>query len=376
MKPSTVVIHVLSCLAAFFGGCLSASARTEIPHASQPQLAVSADGSVWVAYGRASAAPNGGGAHAHGAPRPDGDVLIARSDDGGATFQPEVKIATVPNLMLGMRRGPRIAVRGDRVTVTVIGHALVAFHSSDRGVTWSGPVTINDVESSAREGLHDLALAPDGRLFVTWLDLRHDKMELWGASSRDGGRSWSANERVYRSPDISICECCHPSALYDAEGNLAVMWRNSIEGSRDLWIATRPAGARGFTPARKLGEGTWKLNACPMDGGRLLALGEGKFGAVWQRAGEIFFSRDGAAEISLGQGTQPVAITQDDYALVCWQQGTDLVLAQGFDEVRPRTHAAGGRFAALAALPRGEGAVLAYEQGGSHGASIVVERLE
>ncbi len=373
----------------------SRSGRTEIPNAAQPQLTVAADGRVWLVYGRPAsgatvAAPpsqaheagehhakaKGGHGHKRPASRPDGDIFVAHSDDGGVTFGPANKVATVPGLMLGMRRGPRIAAHGDRVTVTVVAHELLAFSSADRGKTWSSPATINSVPTSAREGLHDLAGSRDGQLFVTWLDLRNGKMELWGASSSDGGRTWGSNTQLYRSPDQSICECCHPTALFDADGNLAVMWRNSIEGTRDMWLATRASGAKDFAAARKLGEGTWKLNACPMDGGRIVALGAGKFAAVWQRAGEVFFSPPQGAEVGLGKGKQPVAVARGGQPLVVWQQGTELVSAAVTGDTAPVTHAADARFAVLVALADQRGAVLAYEQGPPKGATkIVIERL-
>src|SRR5687768_5538810 len=113
----------------------SAHARIDIPDAAQPQLARDSQGRVWLAYGRTSAkaaavAHNDGGhakagGHGHGAAaRPDGEIFVARSDDGGATFTVSTKVANVPNLMLGNRRGPRIAVAGDQVTLTVMSREL------------------------------------------------------------------------------------------------------------------------------------------------------------------------------------------------------------------------------------------------------------
>jgi hypothetical protein len=40
-------------------------------------------------------------------------------------------------------------------------------------------------------------------------------MQLWGASSQDSGRTWAKNEQIFKSPDKSICACCHPTALFD-----------------------------------------------------------------------------------------------------------------------------------------------------------------
>lgn len=381
-------------VAAVAAGSLSAAlasraaARTEIANATQPQLAAAADGRVWLVYGQQEQAASSSGsadhsAHAAGhgdgkkkgghgrAPRAGG-VFVASSTDGGATFSPGVKVATLSKLMIGNRRGPRIAVQGDRVTVTAIADELVAFSSTDGGKTWSGAVTINDVPESAHEGLHDLGVSPDGELFVSWLDLRNAKTELWGASSKDGGRTWSADQLVYKSPDKSICECCHPSVLFDSDGNLAVMWRNSIKGSRDMWLMTRPKGAANFTSARKLGEGTWKINGCPHDGGTLVALGGGKFGAVWQRAGEVFLTRAEEPEVSLGKGRQPTATVSDRGPVIVWNDGTHLVSTGASVNAQTTKKVSEGRFPSLAALPSGKGAVIAYELGAK---GIAVERL-
>jgi hypothetical protein len=353
-------------------------ARTEFANAAQPQLTVGSDGRVWLVYGRPGATPathqeKHKGHHASGR---SGEVFVACSADGGATFSAAVRVAQVPQLMLGNRRGPRIVAHRDRITVTVIGAELVSFTSDDGGRTWSQPITINAVPGSAREGLHDLAGAPDGRLFVTWLDLRNGAMELWGADSKDGGRTWAKNELVYKSPDKSICECCHPSALFDADGNLALMWRNSIGGSRDMWMTTRARGAAAFSPARKIGEGTWKLNACPMDGGEILALGGGNFGAVWMRNGEVYLSRGDDPEANVGRGRQPVAVpAKNGVPWVVWQQGADLMaLGNRPGAVIVKT-ASEARFPSLVSLPSGTGVLLAFERGAKDNLSVVVERL-
>lgn len=385
-----------------------AAARTEIPHALQPQIAAGADGRVWVVYAQLAAAPAHNSsdhaqpapAAAHGAgheqpgpgaagakkakskgghgPRPrGGDLFVLVSNDGGGTFAAPIKIAHVPQLMAGNRRGPRIAAHGQRVTVTAIGDELLAFTSPDAGQSWSSAIPINDVPGCAREGLHDLAGSADGELFVTWLDLRNGRTELWAARSRDGGRTWSDNQPIYKSPDKSICECCHPSALFDVDGTLAVMWRNSIEGARDMWLTTRPKGATHFTAARKLGEGTWKINACPHDGGTLVALGGGKFGAVWQRAGEIFLTRAEGREVLLGKGRQPVMVSAPQGPIVLWHDGADLQIVPGAAAgANPAQRVvSGGRFPVAVTLPDGKGAVVAYERGSRDATSIAVERL-
>lgn len=368
----------------------AAAAQIEIAHGAQPQLATGSDGRIWLVYAQpiaATIASTEGHAHGaaskakkhkggHGPGGRGGEVFVASSKDGGVTFSAPVKVAHVPQLMLGNRRGPRVAADGDTITVTAIADELIAFTSRDGGRTWSGRVAINDAPGSAREGLHDLAGAADGRLFVTWLDLRNGAMELWGAESTDGGATWSKNEQIYKSPGKSICECCHPNARFDAEGNLAVMWRNSIDGARDMWIATRARDSDRFGAARKLGAGTWKLNACPMDGGAIVVFGDGKFGAVWQRSGDVFFLGEaGASEINLGKGRQPVAVLNPEMPVVIWSEGANLVVVSGTSGGPPVGRIAGARFPSVVGVPGGRGVVVAYERSAQSTTSIGIELL-
>ena len=347
-------------LLASFAPALSAA---EFPDAAQPQLATTADGRVYLAYGRGP------------------EIFVARSDDAGATFATPVRVAALPSLMLGMRRGPRIAAHGDRVTVTAMAGELFAFHSKDAGKTWRGPVLVNDIPGSAREGLNALAVAPDGRLFTTWLDLRDipgARTQLYAAESTDGGATWRANQLVYRAPaGQTVCECCHPSAAFNARGDLAVMWRNGVDGARDMWMSTRPASSTTFTPAAKLGTGTWPLKACPMDGGSLFTVDEA-FASFWMRDGAVYHSTATLPEQKLSVGKQPVACVAGPRSAVVWQQGPDLwssPLANTTTSA-PALVARSARFAALVAPSGSDALLLAYEQGPPKGpTTIIVQRL-
>jgi hypothetical protein len=335
--------------------CVATAVRaaTELASGAQPQLAVNAKGTVWVAYGRGP------------------EIHVARSDDGGATFATPVRVASLPSLMLGRRRGPRIVAHGENLTITAMAGDLHAFRSADGGRTWKGPFRVNDTARSAREGLNGLAAAPDGRVFATWLDLRGERTQLFGAESADGGQTWSANRLIYRAPaGQTICECCHPSVAFNARGDLHVMWRNAVDGARDMWSAERSIGAEEFGPARKLGEGTWMLKACPMDGGVLFPAADG-FGTLWQRAGRVFYARPGGGERDLGPGTQPVATTAGGRTIAVWQNGKGLWTTIPETEGPGTLLAAEGRFPSLVSLQDSSGALVAYERGDG----IVIESV-
>ena len=163
-----------------------------------------------------------------------------------------------------------------------------------------------------------MAGSTNGQVCATWLDLRGGKSEMYAATSGDGGLTWEKNVRVYRSPDGSVCECCHPSVAYDDSGKLHVMWRNSLGGSRDMYLASSSDGGKTFGKATKLGTGTWRLDACPMDGGYLAVSPKGAVFTAWRRDSEIFFATPGSREQRLGVGRQPWIAATARGAYVLW----------------------------------------------------------
>src|SRR4029450_4736158 len=102
-------------------------------------------------------------------------------------------------------------------------------------------------------------------------------------ASRDGGASWSANYVVYESPSGTVCQCCHPSVAVSTDGIIHVLFRNALEGSRDVYVVRSEDGGRTFVAANRLGLGTWKLEGCPMDGGGLAVDGTGAVATIWRR---------------------------------------------------------------------------------------------
>jgi len=291
-------------------------------------------------------------------------VGILRSTDAGHSFHERAPIAVEGHMAAGMHRGPRVAVTPTALLVAVIAGAqgggkdgdVVLYRSTDDGAHWSAPVIVNDVPGAAREGLHGMAATPDGLVMLTWLDLRDGGTRLYGAVSRDHGATWSADTLVYASPDETICQCCHPSVVADPAAGLAVMFRNHIAGSRDLYV-TRSTDGRSFTPAEKQGTSTWKLDACPMDGGGLV-VGPGGISSVWRRDTGIFLATPSAPERQVGIGRDPVISASAAALDLAWTTSDGILLQRG-----TATRLVGtGKFASLLAFPTHS--LLAWEQQG------------
>jgi len=316
--------------------------------ARQPQVAVSPQGEIYVVFVK------------------DSTIYLVRSTDHGENFSDPAKVADVPGLMAGMRRGPRIAVAGKRLLVSAPAKDLMFFLSEDNGKTWTPPLVINDQRGSAAEGLQNITALPDGNFYAVWLDSRSGGKQIEGARMEPGAASWGANVTVYKSPEKSVCECCHPSVVSDAKGKMVVMWRNSLAGNRDFYLAESTDRGDTFSAAIKLGTGEWKLNACPMDGGSLVATEAGVF-TIWRRMNEVYLDQPGQPEIKIADGTQPVMAQVSGQLICAWQQQGKVVVAG--DAGRAQLGSFPGAFPSMVASPGGKEAYLVWES--SEGDEIV-----
>lgn len=296
-----------------------------------------------------------------------GDVIsIARSLDVGETFGTPSPLPISGKLSLGMRRGPRIAATEGAVLVAAVVGAqgggadgdVVVFRSTNGGSTWAAPVVINDVPGAAREGLHAMAASPGGLVVIAWLDLRERGTRIYTAVSRDHGATWAPDVLVYASPSGSVCECCHPSVAIANDGAVAIMFRNNLDGNRDMFVV-RSNDGRTFTSATKLGTRSWTLNACPMDGGGV-AFGDEGLVATWRREDRVFLSTAAVPERQLGTGRDPVVAQLGQRRDAAWSSPAGVVLVRSSAD--PIVLGA-GRFPAILALKTKT--VVAWEDKGS-----------
>lgn len=337
----------------------------------QPQAVVDEAGTVHLVYGA-------------------GDTVFycqsreAGTSEAGTVWSKPVQAFQVPNQALGMRRGPRIAISGKSIVVTAIGGLkgkgrdgdVQAWRSSDDGATWEGPVHVNDTTDSAREGLHAMAAGDDGTVWCAWLDLRDKKTEVYISRSTDHGATWQLNICVYRSPDGSVCECCHPSVIVSGKA-VHILFRNSLSGNRDMYVTTSTDGGGSFSKAVKLGLGNWELDACPMDGGMLTTGLKGEVLTVWRRDGNVYAAKaDGTPEQLLGTGQQPWVTSSASGPVIVWTTGRDgdlLLRSPGEDQ--PKTLARGARDAVICSGRNGNGPIVCCWESKRDGKSVVMAQI-
>jgi hypothetical protein len=154
----------------------------------------------------------------------------------------------------------------------------------------------------------------------------------------------------------------------DGSGVVLVMFRNALEGSRDMYLARSANGGKTFEPAQKVGQGTWKLDACPMDGGGVTVDEKGRVATIWRREGTVFATRGGDPEQSLGEGRNPATVATTAGVYSAWTEGSSVRVEM--KEAEPETVDEDGAFPALAVVRDGS-AVVAWESKGA----IVIRKI-
>ena len=139
-------------------------------------------------------------------------ILLTRSLDCGATFEPERPIASIvpvpeplPGSLYRLDSFPRIAVSQTTGTVFVTwadyttGDAdVVLVRSTDLGMSWSTPSRVNDVATNNQ--IFPAITTFDGRVDIAFYDSRNDPagrlLDVYYAQSNDDGKSFLTNVRV------------------------------------------------------------------------------------------------------------------------------------------------------------------------------------
>jgi hypothetical protein len=252
--------------------------------------------------------------------------MYSFSSDSGKTFSSSVLVSVLPKLAASHMRGPQIATTSEGLSAIASNSAgdIFSYVMDEKG-KWSETGRVNDADTVAKEGL--MALNADGaNVFAVWLDLRGNGYnKIFGARSNNGGKNWSRNFLIYASPDSTVCECCKPSVVMKGD-DVYVMFRNWLNGNRDLYLIHSSDGGNSFEQAQKLGEGNWNLDGCPMDGGALVISENGTVQTVWKRQDDIYTCEPGKSEMKVGEGRNCTLATVHGKNAYAWTEHGRVVL--------------------------------------------------
>lgn len=223
-----------------------------------------------------------------------GPTYFSRTTDGGLGWEPARPIydpgthqQTIGNLIRVLPDGTLVNLlthlRGDGETLA--GATLEVLRSPDRGVTWSTPIEVAAYQPTGardpttREAIRDgtpiaqMAVAPDGALYVVWQDGRfagaHDSIAI--SRSGDAGLTWSTPTRVNSRLDATAFT---PQVAVAADGTIGVTYFDLRSDTpevatllADYWLAR---SSDGITWTETHLAGPFNLKAAPLAGGFFL----------------------------------------------------------------------------------------------------------
>lgn len=191
--------------------------------------------------------------------RTDGDILVARSSDGGATWTTPVALNADAESDDRRDRIARIATDGHGNWVTVWqsdqrlgdGIDISIARSSDGGVTWTAPTTLNS-NAATHSGLDSgpmIASDVAGTLVVAWTsddplnDTIGSDRDLLFTRSADGGVTWSVAAPLNTNAEGDAGDDKRPIVAADGAGNWLATWYSTdslggtIDSDADVLVA-------------------------------------------------------------------------------------------------------------------------------------------
>ena len=161
-----------------------------------------------------------------------GDILFARSTDGGQTFGEPLNLSERSNAGDGKGRLTRdrwsngslaLAQTADGTLLagwTNYGGALHVERSTDGGRTFAEVFTLDAGPDKAPARAPAFATGPEGRVRLFWTNGQKPRADIRTAVSHNHGKSWGSPETVLRTDGYSDA----PSATVDAEGTVHLVW--------------------------------------------------------------------------------------------------------------------------------------------------------
>jgi hypothetical protein len=292
------------------------------------------------------------------------DVFVAVSRDAGRTFAAPVQVNTVSGeARLGGELPPRIALRArlnadpEIVVVWTTRAELTEVklaRSSNGGLSFSAPVTLQAAGAAGDRGWPALTLDPRGTAHVIWLDHRglaaartagtHQHKSAGdadGAMAKQSGlyyRAHGAVDAPERELTAGVCYCCKTAFAATANGGLFAAWRHVYaRNMRDIALSMSSDGGRSFSTPVRVSEDRWQLNGCPDDGPAIAAEANGIVHIVWptvvqgpEPEGALFYSstRDGRTftprlrvpTLGSPKPSHPQVMVQNGRVIIAWDE--------------------------------------------------------
>ena len=217
------------------------------------------------------------------------DLIFQSSPDLGESFTETMRVNHVPGEVSDHgENSPQLLTSPDESALYAVWNArdpknpegsVVRFsRAASMRTTWSPAVTVNDDNKPVSHGFQTAAVAPDGTIYIGWLDGRDGRASTDGATggttsiyitkSTDGGKTWSKNVRV----STNVCPCCRLAWGF-INGRVILAWRYVEKGDiRDIYSATSDDKGETWTAPAPVFKDGWKIKGCPHVGPAMVSM--------------------------------------------------------------------------------------------------------
>ncbi len=123
---------------------------------------------------------------------------------------------------------------------------IILARSTDGGHTWQSGIRVNDdpLGNGRYQWMVAMDVAPNGRIDVVWYDTRDDpqnrRSALYYSNSIDGGVTWSANQRISDAFDTTIGYPVQQkigdyNQIVSADEVVHIIYAATFNGGEDIW---------------------------------------------------------------------------------------------------------------------------------------------
>lgn len=226
-----------------------------------------------------------------------GLVLLQHSADKGKSWSPPIQVNREPEAVLAhteSRPKVKIGPEGNIYVTWARGlgprftaHILFS-RSTDGGKTFSAPAIVHGNVDVIGHRFDDLAVAPDGTLFIAWLDSRdtvqakedgrpYNGSALYYTWSESGGSVFHGDRKIADGTS----QCCRIQTAFDRDGLPVVMWRHIFGDNIHDHALVKFADWGVPGALSRVNDQNWKIDACPHHGPGLAIDGKNRYHAVW-----------------------------------------------------------------------------------------------
>ena len=181
--------------------------------------------------------------------------------------------------------GPKLrSGKGRGMFAAWVGKRNIKFaRSMNFGSSFEPAIRVNDDTGKASQSFFTMEVAPDGTIYVIWLDGRDRKSGKPGTSSVYIARSVDQGKSFEKNIKISgdICPCCRTALAFGDKGEIFASWRHVYDDNeRIIVVATSLDKGKTWSKPVKVSETGWKINGCAHSGPVMKYLG-GKLLISW-----------------------------------------------------------------------------------------------